>query len=179
MGEKKPQGRSRSRRNSISAEDSQLTIENFGGSQDNLNYLARNPDKEPFVHFGRRDSKYERERSIERESPIRDSSIRPESRNSRERSVERRIDLHRSSMDGLDNRVVDKLEKEALEREKNRDIRRYSSKERLSIRENARDTRKTSLEIESVMMDSDSGSDVSYERDKQMSKATSFAELSK
>ncbi|CAL4102155.1 unnamed protein product [Meganyctiphanes norvegica] len=177
--EQKPQGRSRSRRNSISAEESQLTIENFGGSQDNLNYIARNPDKEPFVHFGRRESRNGRESSVDRESPMRDSSLRPESRNSRERSVERRIDMHRSSMDGLDNRVVDKLEREALEREKNRDINRYSSKERLSIRDNVRNTRKASLEIESVMMDSDSGSDVSYERDKQMSKATSFAELSK
>merc|ERR1711915_447849 len=85
--DKKPEGRSRSRRNSISAEESQLTIENFGGSQDNLNYIARNPDKEPFVHSGRRDSRYGREGSVDRESPMRDS-IRPESRNSRERSVE-------------------------------------------------------------------------------------------
>lgn len=35
----------RSRRNSVS-EDSQLTIENFGGSQDNLNFIGKNPDKE-------------------------------------------------------------------------------------------------------------------------------------
>ena len=35
----------RSRRNSTS-DDSQLTIENFGGSQDNLNFIGRNPDKE-------------------------------------------------------------------------------------------------------------------------------------
>lgn len=35
----------RSRRNSVS-DDSQLTIENFGGSQDNLNFIGRNPDKE-------------------------------------------------------------------------------------------------------------------------------------
>lgn len=35
----------RSRRNSIS-DDSQLTIENFGGSQDNLNFIGRNFDKE-------------------------------------------------------------------------------------------------------------------------------------
>lgn len=27
-------------------EDSQLTIENFGGSQDNLNFIGRNPDKD-------------------------------------------------------------------------------------------------------------------------------------
>lgn len=36
----KPTGR-RSRRNSLTAEDSQLTIENFGGSQDHLNLIGR------------------------------------------------------------------------------------------------------------------------------------------
>ncbi|VEN49558.1 unnamed protein product [Callosobruchus maculatus] len=45
----------RSRRNSMS-EDSQLTIENFGGSQDNLNFIGRNPDKEVAVHIGRKTS---------------------------------------------------------------------------------------------------------------------------
>lgn len=41
----------RSRRNSISEADSQLTVENFGGSQDNLNRLTigRNPDKMPAI----------------------------------------------------------------------------------------------------------------------------------
>ncbi|XP_023310472.1 patronin isoform X3 [Anoplophora glabripennis] len=43
----------RSRRNSMS-DDSQLTIENFGGSQDNLNFIGRNPDKEVAVHIGRK-----------------------------------------------------------------------------------------------------------------------------
>ncbi|KAL3282263.1 hypothetical protein HHI36_005454 [Cryptolaemus montrouzieri] len=43
----------RSRRNSTS-DDSQLTIENFGGSQDNLNFIGRNPDKEVGVHIGRK-----------------------------------------------------------------------------------------------------------------------------
>lgn len=38
----------RSRRNSVS-DDSQLTIENFGGSQDNINFIGRNPDKEVSV----------------------------------------------------------------------------------------------------------------------------------
>lgn len=42
----------RSRRNSV-AEDSQLTLENFGGSHENLHLLGRNPDKEPAVHIGR------------------------------------------------------------------------------------------------------------------------------
>lgn len=44
----------RSRRNSVT-DDSQLTIENFGGSQDNLHNLGcvRNPDKE-MVHTGKR-----------------------------------------------------------------------------------------------------------------------------
>lgn len=44
------QGR-RSRRNSITEADSQLTVENFGGSQDNLNKLVitRNPDKQPAI----------------------------------------------------------------------------------------------------------------------------------
>lgn len=47
----------RSRRNSIS-DDSHLTIENFGGSQDNLSMFGRNPDKEPVtLHVsGRRPS---------------------------------------------------------------------------------------------------------------------------
>jgi len=33
---------------------SQLTLENFGGSQENLHLLGRNPDKEPAVHTGRK-----------------------------------------------------------------------------------------------------------------------------
>ena len=45
----------RSRRNSVT-DDSHLTIENFGGSQDNLSLLGRNPDKEPVVVHGRRPS---------------------------------------------------------------------------------------------------------------------------
>ena len=40
-------GGRRSRRNSITSEDCHLTIENFGGSQDNLSMFGRNPDKEP------------------------------------------------------------------------------------------------------------------------------------
>lgn len=43
----------RSRRNSLS-EDSQLTLENFGGSQENLHFIGRNPDKEPAVHVSGR-----------------------------------------------------------------------------------------------------------------------------
>ncbi|XP_017772472.1 PREDICTED: patronin isoform X3 [Nicrophorus vespilloides] len=43
----------RSRRNSVS-DDSQLTIENFGGSQDNLNFIGKNPDKEVGAHVGRK-----------------------------------------------------------------------------------------------------------------------------
>ncbi|XP_048508200.1 patronin isoform X5 [Athalia rosae] len=42
----------RSRRNSVT-DDSQLTIENFGGSQDNLHNFGRNPDKEVGGHVGR------------------------------------------------------------------------------------------------------------------------------
>lgn len=34
----------------------QLTVENFGGSQDNLHFLGRNPDKEPAIHIARKDS---------------------------------------------------------------------------------------------------------------------------
>ncbi|XP_054281794.1 patronin isoform X3 [Macrosteles quadrilineatus] len=47
----------RSRRNSLS-DDSQLTIENFGGSQENIHMIGRNPDKEPAVHVpvSRKDS---------------------------------------------------------------------------------------------------------------------------
>ncbi|CAL7945728.1 unnamed protein product [Xylocopa violacea] len=43
----------RSRRNSVS-DDSQLTIENFGGSQDNLHNFGRNPDKEVGPQIGKR-----------------------------------------------------------------------------------------------------------------------------
>lgn len=43
----------RSRRNSTS-DDSQLTIENFGGSQEHLNFIGRNPDKEVGAHIGRK-----------------------------------------------------------------------------------------------------------------------------
>lgn len=51
-------GGRRSRRNSITADDSHLTIENFGGSQDNLSMFGRNPDKEPvtLAPSGRRPS---------------------------------------------------------------------------------------------------------------------------
>uniref|UniRef100_A0A0P5T5D5 Calmodulin regulated spectrin-associated protein 1 1 (CAMSAP1L1) n=1 Tax=Daphnia magna TaxID=35525 RepID=A0A0P5T5D5_9CRUS len=47
----------RSRRNSVT-DDSHLTIENFGGSQDNLSMFGRNPDKEPVTlqQSGRRPS---------------------------------------------------------------------------------------------------------------------------
>uniref|UniRef100_A0A8D8UT09 Patronin n=1 Tax=Cacopsylla melanoneura TaxID=428564 RepID=A0A8D8UT09_9HEMI len=44
----------RSRRNSLS-DDSQLTVENFGGSQENLHFLGRNPDKQVAVHVGSRE----------------------------------------------------------------------------------------------------------------------------
>ncbi|KAI5743464.1 hypothetical protein M8J77_018510 [Diaphorina citri] len=39
----------RSRRNSLS-DESQLTVENFGGSQENLHFLGRNPDKQVAIH---------------------------------------------------------------------------------------------------------------------------------
>ncbi|KYM95331.1 Short spindle protein 4 [Cyphomyrmex costatus] len=45
----------RSRRNSIT-DDSQLTIENFGGSQDNLHNFGRNPDKELGTHITKRNA---------------------------------------------------------------------------------------------------------------------------
>lgn len=41
----------------------QLTLENFGGSQENLHLLGRNPDKEPAVHIGRKDSTSSQTRS--------------------------------------------------------------------------------------------------------------------
>ncbi len=44
----------RSRRNSSDENASQLSIENLGGSQDNLHLLSRNPDKEMKTHTGRR-----------------------------------------------------------------------------------------------------------------------------
>ncbi|CAB3360060.1 Hypothetical predicted protein [Cloeon dipterum] len=57
----------RSRRNSINAEESQLTVENFGGSQDNLQFIGRNPDKDVAVHVGRR-----LDTSNEKPAPIKD-----------------------------------------------------------------------------------------------------------
>jgi calmodulin-regulated spectrin-associated protein len=57
----------RSRRNSINAEESQLTVENFGGSQDNLQFIGRNPDKDVAVHVGRR-----LDMSIEKSAPNKD-----------------------------------------------------------------------------------------------------------
>ncbi|XP_076064083.1 calmodulin-regulated spectrin-associated protein patronin isoform X3 [Oratosquilla oratoria] len=166
--ESRGQGRSRSRRNSVNAEDSQLTIENFGGSQDNLNYISRNPDKDLVIHSGKRDSGL-RDSGLRDNRDSRDNNSRAESRGSRERSLERRLDLHRPSLDELDNRVVEKLERDLLEREK-RELTQYRSKEVLMVT----DPRKGSVEV----LDSGSESDVSYERDK-LAKATSFAELSK
>merc|ERR1711981_1306428 len=44
---------SRSRRNSIDENASQLCVENLGGSQENLSLLGRNPDKEMRTHTGK------------------------------------------------------------------------------------------------------------------------------
>ena len=44
----------RSRRNSVDENASQLSVENLGGSQDNLSLLGRNPDKEMRTHSGRK-----------------------------------------------------------------------------------------------------------------------------
>lgn len=136
--EHRPQGRSRSRRNSISAEESQLTVENFGGSQDNLNeFISRNSDKEP-LHSGRKDSS--------------DRNSRPTQH--------------------IDNRVMDKLEREALEREKREFM--FGSKNAFFTED------PPSYDPPPVPQQQDSGSesDRSSEREK-LSKATSFAELSK
>ena len=44
----------RSRRTSVDDNASQLSVENLGGSQENLSLLGRNPDKEMRTHSGRR-----------------------------------------------------------------------------------------------------------------------------
>uniref|UniRef100_A0A0K2TD84 Patronin n=1 Tax=Lepeophtheirus salmonis TaxID=72036 RepID=A0A0K2TD84_LEPSM len=44
----------RSRRNSVDDNASQLSLENLGGSSENLKLLGRNPDKEMRVHTGRK-----------------------------------------------------------------------------------------------------------------------------
>lgn len=63
----------RSRRNSVS-DDSQLTIENFGGSQEHLNMIGRNPDKDFAIHVGRKISQPEQVyEPIETIVPIRSS----------------------------------------------------------------------------------------------------------
>ena len=43
-----------SRRNSVDDNASSLSLENLGGSQNNLSLLGRNPDKEMRIHTGRR-----------------------------------------------------------------------------------------------------------------------------
>ena len=43
-----------SRRNSVDDNASTLSLENLGGSQDNLSLLGRNPDKEMRIHTGRK-----------------------------------------------------------------------------------------------------------------------------
>ncbi|KAF2367765.1 CKK domain [Trinorchestia longiramus] len=147
--EHRPQGRSRSRRNSISAEESQLTVENFGGSQDNLNdYITRNNDKEP-MHIGRRDSN------------------------------------SRPTQHQIDNRVLDKLEREAIEREKREFM--FGSKNAIFAEDPpsyepppppSHQQQKQQQQHHYQQQNSDSDSDLSSEKEK-LSKATSFAELSK
>ncbi|KAJ8672893.1 hypothetical protein QAD02_004154, partial [Eretmocerus hayati] len=64
----------RSRRNSVTtAEDSQLTIENFGGSQDNLHNIGRNPDKVSGRHVGRHPRLFAAEPSVPTRSSIQDA----------------------------------------------------------------------------------------------------------
>ena len=131
--EPRPKGRSRSRRNSISAEESQLTVENFGGSQDNLNeYISKNTDKE-IVHIGRKDST--------------------------------------RSNQQIDNRVLDKLEREAIEREKREFM--FGSKNAIFAED------PPSYDPPPPPQESSSDSETSSDKEKQMSKATSFAELGK
>ena len=48
-----------SRRNSVDDNASSLSLENLGGSQDNLSLLGRNPDKEMRTHVGRREAPHE------------------------------------------------------------------------------------------------------------------------
>lgn len=62
----------RSRRNSVS-DDSQLTIENFGGSQEHLNLIGRNPDKDFAVHVGKKISQAQLYEPFESNLPVRSS----------------------------------------------------------------------------------------------------------
>ncbi|KAK9510529.1 hypothetical protein O3M35_005291 [Rhynocoris fuscipes] len=65
----------RSRRNSLS-DESQLTLENFGGSQENLHLLGRNPDKEPAVlHSGKRESQIARSSVLDNNSDALSSAL--------------------------------------------------------------------------------------------------------
>jgi len=145
--ENRPAGRSRSRRNSISAEESQLTVENFGGSQDNLNfdYLQRNSEKEQRTHSGRKDS-YENKSSV--------------------------VDNNRM--------LVDKLQREAIEREKREFM--FGSKNAIFPDESDPYQPQSTAHVPQTPyqqdMNSDSESDHSASKER-MSKATSFAELSK
>ena len=47
------------RRNSVDDNASSLSLENLGGSQDNLSLLGRNPDKEMRTHTGRKEAPLE------------------------------------------------------------------------------------------------------------------------
>lgn len=54
-----------SRRNSVDDNASSLSLENLGGSQDNLSLLGRNPDKEMRIHTGRKESELNNERYLD------------------------------------------------------------------------------------------------------------------
>ncbi|KAK9510532.1 hypothetical protein O3M35_005291 [Rhynocoris fuscipes] len=112
----------RSRRNSLS-DESQLTLENFGGSQENLHLLGRNPDKEPAVlHSGKRESQIARSSVLDNNSDALSSALQDTyakqqandngshrntlSRNNSFIESQRRADLTRSSA-GLQQMLLD------------------------------------------------------------------------
>ena len=95
----------RSRRNSFS-EESQLTVENFGGSSENLQMIGRNPDKEMVVS-GRRTVERPaiHRRKSELESSIDLGSDVPEYNRKSEDYVLKREDLAQTMPAGLSDRT--------------------------------------------------------------------------
>ena len=91
----------RSRRNSTDDNQSQISLENIGGSMENISVLGRNPDKELKVHTGRR---FETNVSVQRKG-----SANQQTFDVRRESSERNFNGDDSMF--LDNKDYDAMEK--------------------------------------------------------------------
>jgi calmodulin-regulated spectrin-associated protein len=79
----------------------QLTLENFGGSQENLHLLGRNPDKEPAVHTGRKNV-----------SEMSSTAVRTSAQDSRSTGVE--VLFHDNGYSSSEKRDEEKLERSGM-----------------------------------------------------------------